>query len=67
MQLSKLQDEKNIEKFNNEIIKNVKAKLKKEISTNEGLKDKEEILNHIRKGRNVNFSYDVLIKCSEEL
>jgi vacuolar-type H+-ATPase subunit I/STV1 len=67
MQLNKLQDIQSIEKFNNEVVENVKTQLKKEVSTNEGLKDEEEILTHIRKGKNVNFSYDVLIKCSEEL
>jgi len=67
MRLSQLQNSESIEKFSNEVVENVKAKLKKEVSTNEGLKDEDEILNLIRKGKNVKFSYDVLVRCSEEL
>ena len=67
MRLSQLQNSKSIEKFSNEVVENVKAKLKKEVSTNEGLKDEDEILNLIRKGKNVKFGYDVLVRCSEEL
>lgn len=67
MRLSQLQNSESIEKFSNEVVENVKAKLKKEVSTNEGLKDGDEILNLIRKGKNVKFSYDVLTRCSEEL
>ena len=67
MKLSQLQDSESINKFSKEVVKNVEDKLKKEVSTNDGLKDRDEILNLIRKGKNIKFSYDVLIKCSEEL
>ena len=67
MKLSQLQDSESINKFSEEVVKNVEDKLKKEVSTNDGLKDRDEILNLIRKGKNIKFSYDVLIKCSEEL
>ena len=67
MKLSQLQDSESINKFSEEVVKNVEGKLKKEVSTNDGLKDRDEILNLIRKGKNIKFSYDVLIKCSEEL
>ena len=67
MKLSQLQDSESINKFSEEVVKNVEDKLKKEVSTNDGLKDRNEILDLIRKGKNINFSYDVLIKCSEEL
>jgi len=67
MKLSQLQNNESIDKFNNEVVKNVEDKLKKEVSTNDGLKDRDEVLNLIRKGKNVKFSYDVLIQCSKEL
>jgi len=67
VKLSQLQDSESINKFSEEVVKNVEDKLKKEVSTNDGLKDRDEILNLIRKGKNIKFSYDVLIKCSEEL
>ena len=65
MKLSKLQDSESIDKFSEEVVKNVEDRLKKEVSTNDGLKDRDEILNLIRKGKSVKFSYDVLIECSE--
>ena len=66
MRLSDLKSNENVEKFSSEVVKNVQTKLKKEISTNKGLKDEEEILKLIRKGKNVKFNYDVLISESEE-
>ena len=63
MKLSQLQDSESIDKFSKEVVKNVEDKLKKEVFIN----DKNKILDLIRKGKSVKFSYDVLIKCSEEL
>ena len=63
MKLSQLQDSESIDKFSEEVVKNVEDKLKKEVFIN----DKNKILDLIRKGKSVKFSYDVLIKCSEEL
>ena len=67
MKLSQLQNSKNIEEFSKKVVKDIKAKLEKEIPTNKGLKDEEELLNLIIKGKNVKFDYNALIQSSEEL
>ena len=56
MKLSQLQDSESIDKFSKEVVKNVEDKLKKEVFIN----DKNKILDLIRKGKSVKFSYDVL-------
>ena len=68
MQLNQLLEKtENIEEFSKKVVEDIKDKLKKEIPTNEGLKDEEELLNLIRKGKNVEFDYNALIQSSEEL
>jgi len=67
MQLAQLQNSKSIEKFSEKVVEDVKAKLDKEISTNEGLNNEDELLKLIKKGKSVKFSYDILVKDSEEL
>ena len=67
MQLSQLENTENIEEFSKKVVEDIKDKLKKEIPTNEGLKDEEELLNLIIKGKNVEFDYNALIQSSEEL
>ena len=67
MKLSQLQNSKNIEEFSKKVVKDIKAKLEKEIPTNKGLKDEKELLNLIIKGKNVEFDYNTLIQSSEEL
>jgi len=67
VQLSQLENTENIEEFSKKVVEDIKDKLKKEIPTNEGLKDEEELLNLIIKGKNVEFDYNALIQSSEEL
>jgi len=62
MQISKLQDKENIEKFSNEIVEYIKDKIKIP-SNNKYFSDK--LLKHIRKGKNVKFNYDILLQCSK--
>jgi len=65
MRLSELQDSKKVEEFTNGVVADVKKRLKKEISTNKGLKKDDELLNLIMKGKNSPFDYKVLIESSE--
>ena len=65
MRLSELQDSKKVEEFTNGVVADVKKRLKKEISTNKGLKKDDELLNLIMKGKNTPFDYKVLIESSE--
>lgn len=68
MQLSQLlENTENIEEFSKKVVEDIKDKLTKEISTNEGLKDEKELLNLIIEGEKVKFDYNALIESSEEL